>query len=214
MTDGIKNPDTFHAVPYPLDLELLEALLESEDYTYPWNPADAESAAYFYQLEQQFTLENFPEAELRTQSQDFYHYLDTLWSETTSCNDDTTKQSIVDHLQEKLDPVLAGSIPQIWLKAIIDKAVEVFSSQRSTGEQLADCVQAVLPNWGVEDILVLARPFAYAMRGNKQQNLEFVMNLLEHRDWGCLSTIEQIKASLAIADYALSQLNSEQQTEA
>ncbi|MBD2386244.1 hypothetical protein [Cylindrospermum sp. FACHB-282] len=213
MINKINNSDTFHPLPYPMDLELLEALLEPEDTTYPWNPADDESEGYFNQLEQQFAFPDLPPAYLRTRSQDFYNHLDTLWSGITVCDNHTTKQTVVDHLQENLYTVFANSVPQLWIKAIAHKAAEIFASQQSTGEQLVECVQAVLPNWQVEDILVLARPFAYAMRGSKQQTLASVINNIGHRDWTALAEIEQAKASLAIAYYALSQLNNEQKTE-
>ncbi|AFZ25748.1 hypothetical protein Cylst_3614 [Cylindrospermum stagnale PCC 7417] len=214
MTNKINSSDTFPALSSPLDLELLEALLEPDDATYPWNPADEESEAYFYQLEQQFTLPDWLEAELTTSSQDFYHHLDTLWSEITVCDNHTTEQTVADHLQENLYGVFAASVPQIWLKAIAQKASEIFASQQSTGEQLVECVQAVLPNWGVEDLLVLARPFAYSMRGSRQQSVVSVINNVGNRNWTGLSEIEQAKVSLAIAHYALIELNNKQKTEA
>lgn len=214
MTSKVNSSDTFQALPYQVDLELLEALLEPDDATYPWNPADDESEAYFNQLEQQFVLLDLLEAELTTRAQDFYNHLDTLWSGITVCDNNTTEQTVADHLQENLHTVFADSVPQTWLKAIAHKAAEIFASQQSTGEQLVECVQAVLPNWGVEDLLVLARPFAYAMRGSQQQSLASIMNHVGNRDWTGLSEIEQAKASLAIAYYALIELNSQHKTQA
>lgn len=210
MTNKINRSETFHSLVSPVDLELLETLLAPEDATYPWNPADQESEAYFQQLEEQFALQDLLETELTARAQDFYHHLDTLWSGITSCDNNTTNQVVVDHLQENLHTTFAASVPQIWLQAIGQKASEIFASQQSIGEQLVECVQAVLPNWEVEDLLVLARPFAYAMRGNEQQGAASVMNNANNQDWTGLSEIEQAKVSLAIAYYALIQLNSRQ----
>lgn len=213
MNNKINSSDTFHS-PHPMELDLLEALLESVDATYPWNPADEESESYFQQLEQQFALQDLLEAELTTRSEDFYNHLDTVWSGITICDNNTTEKTVADHLQENLSTVLAASVPQTWLKALVHKAAEVLASQQSTGEQLVACVQSVLPNWAAEDIFVLARPFTYAMRSSTQQSLASVINDVGHRDWTDLSEIEQAKASLAIAYYTLNQLNSEQKTEA
>ena len=53
---------------------------------------------------------------------------------------------------------------------------------------------------------LLARPFAYAMRGNQMADVEFVLGELQFEEWTALSEIEQARMSLAIARYALSQL--------
>lgn len=210
MTNKINRSEAFHSLLSSVDLDLLETLLEPEDATYPWNPADEESEVYFQQLEQQFAVQDWLQTELTARSPDFYHHLDTLWSGITSCDNNTTNQGVVDHLQENLHNTFATSVPQIWLQAIGQKASEIFASQQSIGEQLVECVRTVLPNWEVEDLLVLARPFAYAMRGSEQQNAVSVMHNVNNQDWTGLSEIEQAKVSLAIAYYALTQLNSGQ----
>jgi len=40
MPKNINTSETFYPLPSQFDLELLSALLEPEDATYPWNPAD------------------------------------------------------------------------------------------------------------------------------------------------------------------------------
>ncbi|MBW4644224.1 MAG: hypothetical protein KME23_14775 [Goleter apudmare HA4340-LM2] len=201
MTNKIKGVDNFQSLPSATELDFLAGLLEPEDENYPWNPADEESEAYFRELEQQFILDDSLEAELTTRSQTFYSQLNNLWSGFT------TGQSVVASIQETLQTTFAAGVPQSWLNAIAEKATEIFSTQASIGEQLVQCVQAVLPAWEVEDLLVLARPYAYAMRSNESQNATSVMNNLGNRDWAALSEIEQAKVSLAISYYALAQLN-------
>lgn len=102
MANKINGSDTFHSIPPQVDLELLEALLEPEDATYPWNPADEESENYFAQLEQQFQLEDVLDEELTTRSQNFYNRLDTLWSNNFNSKNYkcSTKSSLVANLQK------------------------------------------------------------------------------------------------------------------
>ncbi|MFN6562297.1 MAG: hypothetical protein RMY28_021240 [Nostoc sp. ChiSLP01] len=209
MTNKINGSDTFYSLQSQVDLELLEALLEPEDATYPWNVADEESEAYFQELEQQFESQDLIDEDLTKRSQDFYNHLDTLWSDISfnESHNGNSQQSVVLNLQETLRATFCTCVPQTLLNTIATKAAEIFARQQLRGEQLVECVQAVLPNWGEEDLLVLARPFAYAMRSNESHNPASTMANLNNREWTTLSEIEQAKVSLAIAYYALSQLN-------
>lgn len=199
-------PLTFHSFPSQVELELLEELLAADDATYPWNPADEASESYFLELEQQFSMQDVLEEELTQRSQEFHTQLDQLWSgyrkDTCSILD-----TAVTTLKENLQNHLSSFIPSNWLNVIVSKAVTVFDTKQSMSEQLIECVQSVLPTWGAEDLLVLSRPFAYAMRSSETRNMESILNHLENREWTALSEIEKAKATVAIAYYTLSQLN-------
>ncbi|QLE51813.1 hypothetical protein FD724_29710 [Nostoc sp. C057] len=212
MAKKINGSDTFSSLPSQLDLDLLEALLEPDDATYPWNPADEESEAYFQELEQQFGMQDLLEEELTTRSQDFYSNLDTLWSNVsfTSSYNDNHQQVLVLNLQERLRTTFAACVPQTLLNTIAQKAAEIFAAQQSIGEQLVECVQTVLPTWGTEDLLVLARPFAYAMRSSESKNAASAISNLNNSEWTALSEVEKAKVTLAIASYAFTQLNQSQ----
>jgi hypothetical protein len=213
MANKINGSDTFHSIPPQVDLELLEALLEPEDGTYPWNPADEESENYFAQLEQQFQLEDVLDEELTTRSQNFYNRLDTLWSNNFNSKNYkcSTKSSLVANLQKNLQAGFAASVPQDWITVIAQKAAEIFNSGQSMGEQLVQCVESVLPTWQTDDLLVMARPFAYAMRSGEQQNVNSVVENVGNREWTNLSEVEKAKVSLAVASQALNQLNKSQE---
>lgn len=209
MAKQMNASETFHPLPSQFDLELLSALLEPEDATYPWNPVDEESESYFRELEEQFA-QDLTDEELTTGSQAFYGKVDTLWSEISECSHYkcNTNHVTLAHLQETLHSAFAASVPQSWLNAIAQIASEMFDTRQSIGEQLVECVQAMLPSWGTEDLLVLARPYAYAMRGSEPQNAaSTTISDIENREWTALSQIEQAKVSLAIAHYAFTQLN-------
>ncbi|GAX39111.1 hypothetical protein NIES4075_00620 [Tolypothrix sp. NIES-4075] len=208
MAKKMNASETFYPLPSQFDLELLSALLEPEDATYPWNPADEESEIYFRELEEQFA-QDLTDEELTTHSQAFYGKLDTLWSEISDCSHYkcNTKNVTLANLQKTLHSAFAASVPQSWLNAIAQKASEMLNTTRSIGDQLlVECVQTVLPSWETEDLLVLARPYASAMRGSEPQNPDTIMEI-NNREWRALSQIEQAKVSLAIAHYAFTQLN-------
>ncbi len=62
----LENSDT---LPSQVELELLEALMQPEDGTYPWNPVDEESETYFIQLEEEFIIQDLLDEELNARSQ-------------------------------------------------------------------------------------------------------------------------------------------------
>ncbi len=101
----------------------------------------------------------------------------------------------------------AAAIAYTNANAIATKAAEILAAQQSIGEQLVECVQTVLPNWGTEDLLVLARPFAYAMRSSESQNAASALKNLQNSEWTALSEVEKAKVTLAIASYAFNELN-------
>jgi hypothetical protein len=209
MANKINSSDAFSHLPSQVDLELLETLLEPEDATYPWNPGDEESEAYFQELEQQFGMQDLLDEELTTRSQDFYSHLDTLWSGITSTPEynDNQQHSVVLNLQETLRTTFSACVPQALLNTIATKATEIFAAHQLISEQLVQCVQTVLPTWETEDLLVLARPFAYAMRSSESQNAASALSNLNNREWTALSEVEQAKITLAIASYAFIELN-------
>ncbi|MBS3026900.1 MAG: hypothetical protein HCA25_07340 [Dolichospermum sp. DET50] len=206
MTNQINDLNILNIVPSNIDLEFLEALLEPEDATYPWNLADEASEAYFHDLELQFGLQEFSNAELITSADNFYQNLDIIWDQVTVIEDKNINKNTVNYLQEALQTAFSV-IPGVLLTAIAQKASEVFILEQSVSEKLMECVQALLPNWETDDLLVLARPFAYAMRSGESHTLTSIIRDIEHRDWASLSEIEQAKITLAIADYALQHLS-------
>lgn len=211
MAKNMNASETFHHLTSQFDLELLEALLEPEDATYPWNPADEESEIYFQELEEQFA-QDLTDEELTTHSQAFYGKLDTLWSKISDCSHykcNTSNVSLA-NLQKTLHSAFAASVPQSWLNAIAQKASEMLNTTRSIDERIIECVQTVLPSWQTEDLLVLARPLplAYGMRSSESKNpASAIISDIDNQEWTALSEIEQAKISLAIAHYAFTQLN-------
>ncbi|HCF26280.1 MAG TPA: hypothetical protein DEV81_03430, partial [Cyanobacteria bacterium UBA11049] len=61
-------------------------------------------------------------------------------------------------------------------------------------------------NWAEDDLLILARPFAVAMRSPDTATVESQLSHVSCQNWANVSEIEQARASLAIARYALAQV--------
>lgn len=169
---------------------------------YPWNPYTIEAEAYFMEQEAEGSIVAvFAEAELAQRSQRLMHQINHLWSAT--------------HLQIFLLERFAEKIPDELLNRlakVVTRMTEKVSAQSlSLADQLVECVQELLPEWPDDDLQVLARPFAYAMRGAEPDGIGANSTILEGGSWSELSEIEQARTCLAIARYALLEVFSDQE---
>ncbi len=179
--------------------ELLEALLQSEEDFYPWNPAEPEAELYFAEVEQGFILSEWQdEEEIESAANTLFKQLHQCWAPPLS--------STIDTLMKSLSKRFAALVPQDFLESIANSAQQLISSNLSLADQLVCCVQPLLPNWAEDDLLVLARPLAYAMRGTSQPTGDMITPGVRPVEWTELSQIEQVRLSLAIAHSALVQL--------
>lgn len=181
------------------ELDFLNILFESEP-SFPWNPEALESDVYFEELEAKFPFVNgFTDAELEERSQKFMNSINQLWSAT--------------RLRQSLLEQFAAQVPQEVLSRLAHVATgmaqQVSARSLSLAEQLVCCVQELLPQWPEEDLQVLARPFAYAMRGGETEGADSVQVTAGSTSWSELSEIEQARTCLAIARFALGELLAE-----
>ena len=234
MADEFSRSEGIDRESSQVEMDLLEALLEPEDAPYPWNPAEPESEAYFVEREQELLQSGWSEEEIAVPATDFLTTLDSLWSSVTLSPGENNTTDVA-RIQTDLQQRFAARVPQDWLDAIAYQAHQAFltqgfagaasgtadkgvgatdpnrldflkQSQKSMAQQLVQCVQELVPNWAEEDLIVLARPFAYAMRGTETEAVDSVLEKVQHQDWTALTEIEQARTGLAIARYALSQL--------
>ncbi|BAZ05239.1 hypothetical protein [Calothrix sp. NIES-3974] len=202
--------------------ELLDALLSTEENViYPWDTNQIETEDFFSAHEANFVMDDVLQAELSSRAESFFNHLDSLWSQlpTSEYHNCNTNVNIIANLKASLQKISSVDLPPSWLETIAAKASEIFNSSQTLGEQLALCANAVLPNWGTDDLLVLARPFAYAMRNGDEnhsstdpQPVASALKKVSDRDWNSLTEIDQARVSLAVAYYALKQLNSNNST--
>jgi hypothetical protein len=174
-----------------LETELIGSLFDP-CLNYPWNPADPESEQYYLLQEQEFNLNDWSDVEIKQSASSFFAKLSNCWPDSSV--------DLVNQLCQKF----AARIPQNWLEKVAATVTQVTNQQLSTANQLVNCVQELLPNWAEEDLLVLARPYAYAMRSDA--NVENLDNLSKSVDWDNLSEMEQVKLTMLVTKYALDQL--------
>ena len=172
------------------DLDLLQALFDDE-IAYPWNPAQPESEAYFAHPEAGLNLlDCLTDTEISQRSQVLFNQVEQLYTTTA--------------LQQILLQKFAEQVPRELLNHLGEQALQVrqklSNSTLSLADQLVDCVHGILPEWQTEDLYVLARPFAYSMLGTEVET--------QSSPWSELSEVERARMSLAIARYALSELQS------
>jgi hypothetical protein len=190
---------SFHA---QAERELLQLILQPEA-SYPWNPADPGAEAYFAELEQEVAA-GWSSAELAVQSQSLSSQLEQLWA--TVLPTATIQETAAQSLSADLFGQFAAQVPKSLLDKIVGRANQIIATNLSLADQLVQCVQELLPEWGEDDLQVLARPFAYAMRGAETEMLEAALRSVRCAAWTELSGIEQARLSLAIARYAIAQL--------
>ncbi len=170
---------------HPIDTSTIEVMeTASSKISYPWNPSLPESADFFNHVAATSPLDAFTDTEIDQRASGFFSQLDQLWDNS-------------------LHTVLArkfASVPQDIRRTIAQQAELLLTQGDQLVDQLAQCVQAALPQWGLEDLQVLSRPLAFAMRG------ETTESPLLSRDWQTLSATEQAKLSLVIARYAIDEL--------
>lgn len=185
--------------------ELLQALLEDE-VIYCWDNTHAESEDYFTELDRGFSLDDWSETEIQTRSNTFFSRVDKLWPQEVPSV--VTQESVsYQSLQSILSERFGSLVPREMLETIAKEAKHLVSSNVSLAEKLVQCVQQVTTEWTTEDLLVIGRPLAYAMRGDDSEaTIESILSTVRSLPFSELSEMERARLSLAIARYAFSQL--------
>lgn len=186
-----QSPDSqyFRDSQTQAEMELLATIVQT-DVAYPWNPAQLESESYLTALEEEFALsDSFSDSDIAQKSQVLFAQLEQVWLTT----------ALQKSLREKF-----ARVPQDFLARIAQSVQNATVKYQSLADQMVECVLDILPQWAEEDLQVLARPLAYAMREVDSEGAQLVM--ATRRPWAQLSEIEQARVSLAVARYAISQL--------
>ncbi len=150
-------------------------------------------------------FDGWQDDEIVTRSRSFFNTIDRLWAVPT--------------LQTSLVERFAARIPHNWLMKIADQAQQVLAettqvvSEQSTllADQLVQCVREIAPNLAEEDFYVLARPLAVQMRdGGVMNTIDTTIAQVPQLEWERLSDVQRARLSLAIARYAISELQASQ----
>jgi hypothetical protein len=162
----------------------------SPDEVFPWDCTDVEAESYYATQESQFSLEDWSDDELTKSSNSFFSKLNACWPDNSA------------DLMASLTQKFAARIPQQWLEKVAAEAKKAVTEQFTAANQLVNCVQNLLPNLDEGDLLVIARPYIYAMRCGDTT----LDSLAGTTDWEQMSATEQAKLTMLVSKYALEQL--------
>ena len=174
--------------------ELIDYLLASSTANYPWNPAAPDTADYYLETDRHFSLDNWSEAEITQKSRSFFAQIQSCWANSPNS---VLEISPLAALIEQF----GARVPQQWLAQIAANVHDLTTNQLEPIDRLVQSVQDLLPNWATEDLLVIARPYAYAMRGDTGVN--DIDNIVRPLAWTELSELERAKLTIAIAQAAI-----------
>ncbi|MGA9378551.1 MAG: hypothetical protein WBV73_07250, partial [Phormidium sp.] len=103
--------------------------------------------------------------------------------------------------------------PSAWLEAISHQAYQLkfgqnrVHNQMNLSDQLVRCVQELLPSWPEGDLYLFSRPLAFAMRGRETAAVDSMISTIRELPFSDLSDMEKARLGLAIARYALAELD-------
>ena len=174
--------------------EMLLAVL-SDDEAYPWL-ADEAADSFGDRAEAAGQTLEISDEEAEAGWQGLSATLTAAWSDA----------GVVASLMQKF----AGKLPGDMISLIGEKAQQLVGSgeaaSQSVLEQMMACVQDVLSHVADDDLRVMGRPMAMAMRGNSADEfVEATIQSVRSAEWAALSPIEQARLGLAAARYAIAQ---------
>jgi hypothetical protein len=190
---------SFHSQPEHHNLseaeaELMDCLLAASTANYPWNPADPETECYYTKTDGNFSLDDWSDEEIGQKSQSFFNSIHSCWDDAPSAEPAISPLAA-------LTTKFGARVPQQWLSQIAANVSTIATSNLEPVEQLVQSVQNLLSNWATDDLLVMARPYAYAMRCNP--GVDNPENIVRSLDWEKLSEVERAKFTILIAQYAI-----------
>jgi hypothetical protein len=177
--------------------QLMDCLLASSTANYPWNPSDPETVDYYAETDSHFSLDDWSDDEITQRSESFFASIQSCWETAPSYE---LEQSPLATLTAKF----GARVPQQWLSKIAANVSNLATSSLEPVDQLVQSVQDLLSNWEVDDLLVMARPYAYAMRCNP--GVDNIDNVVRPLDWEELSEVERAKLTILIAQYAIERI--------
>ncbi|MEB3272233.1 MAG: hypothetical protein VKJ85_00475 [Prochlorothrix sp.] len=178
--------------------DLLHRLLCLPD-AYPWEPENPATEDYYTALESELpgNADNW-EVDSRA---NFWSLLDAQWQR---CDQDRKDQAVTQPSPTEVLLQRFQSFPRQLLADIAARATQLAqdsmlksqTANTTLADNLVQCVQQAFPHWSEDDLYVLARPYAYAMRSTSNTPTP-------EGDWEHLSELEQVRLCLAVAKAAL-----------
>lgn len=161
--------------------------------SYPWDVADPATDDYFAAIDESLD-DPAVEAAIAAGWQRFSVQLETLWG---------TSDSVTEQITHRLMDQFQARMPADILAQIAAQAADLSRQGQALIDQLVVCASTILPTWDADDLAVLARPLAFALRDGQGEMLDLTLRTLPQTHWEALSEIEQARLTLAIATVAL-----------
>ena len=190
------NPLSVFSKQQQTELAMLHSVL-SDDTSYLWNPCEPAAAAYLDRLEEASETDDLLEDAFQSQWDSVAKQAEQIWSTTTS----DLATSLIQQFESRM--------PVHLLTQLAAKAQAVSNSGLALMDQLVDCAQAIVVGWEADDLQVMARPLAMAMRDGQGEAVDMTMRSVQQADWDSLSELEQARLVLAIARHALDEIAQE-----
>lgn len=189
------NPATPVNAQQQAEQDLLHAVL-SPAPSYPWDPYSQTTAEYLNQFEQD-TAELWDDDAIASQWSQVSALAASLW------------EGAANNLLATLTQKFGARMPQPLLAQLASQAQSAANSGQALMDQLITSAQAALTGWDAGDLQVMARPMVLAMRSGDADAVDVVVQSIRPADWEDLTEIEQARLSLAIARYALAELDTD-----
>ncbi len=192
------TPQQPHHDSSQAEAELMDTLLAASTSAYPWDPAEPAAADYYAAADRQFNLDDWSETEIVDRAQAFFSQIHSCWANSPQPDPEVSTL-------ETLMARFGARVPQQWLEQIATNVSKLAASKLEPVERLVRSVDDLLSNWATEDLLVMARPYAYAMRCDP--SVGSPDNVAPNVDWQQLTEVERAKLTIAIAQVAIDSIN-------
>ncbi len=161
---------------------------------HPWMPEQC--FEFFNDQEQEAgaALEAVTDLLTEQDSQGFFAFLDQQWAKVAP------SRNLLAELSDRF-----ANLPQLNLDQMFTKAQQLAKVPGTAIDQLVACVQEMMPSLDLEDLQVMARPYALAMRSQ-----EAPKQLPRNVDWSKLSEVERGRLAMAIAHWMMAEIKQNQ----
>lgn len=194
MSNFPSHPVSSHPAQIRAELDLLHNVLDAEAQN-PWTPQDPNNAPYLSALETTWEEGDFARETLAAKAQQLWEQAGQLWPAPPS-------------LALRLKAEFASRMPADLLGQIAERVQAIAENGRPLLDQLVAAVDDSLTGWDADDLRVIARPMAMAMRDGHGDIVEATLqSVRSDAEWDALSDLEKARLSLAIARYGFAHLN-------
>lgn len=174
-----------------VELEFVQQVLSDASEGYCWESTERGADAG------QLDSESAEILKMELSDGPFFETLERSWHEADAAI----------KVETQLLQALGERLPQSLLARLLTSAQQVIHTGQSLAEQLVQCVDGLIPQLDEDDLQVMARPYAMAMRDQgTPQSLETLRTSVRAAQWTELSPIERARLSLGISHYILSEL--------